>query len=239
MNALGQTPIILEYDTTLVFPIDSSVYYQGNDSVFNHQSHISIIPEQNSLNTDPNTTIQVIFNTGIFNLLSFDDSSSFIVSGEVSGRHFGAFSFSPDTTVVTFITDIPFTKGEIVRVIISDKIKDVNNQSIVPFVSQFTIISDPTAGKFALPVNYATGNRPFGVFASDLDGDGDPDIVAANSARENLFSNTISVYMNNGDGTFIQQVQYLTNIDNVNDQPMDIYVSDLDLDGDGDRKSVV
>ena len=49
----------------------------------------------------------------------------------------------------------------------------------------------------------SVGARPRSVHASDLDGDGDIDIVVANQS-----SNTVSILRNNGDGTFGARVDY-------------------------------
>jgi uncharacterized delta-60 repeat protein len=77
---------------------------------------------------------------------------------------------------------------------------------------------------FAPADNYATGDQPYSVFCADLDGDGDLDLVVVNS-----LSNTASVLMNNGDGTFPAKVDY-----GVGDEPFSVFCADLDGDGDLD-----
>ena len=44
-----------------------------------------------------------------------------------------------------------------------------------------------------------TGGNPRSVAIGDLDGDGKPDLATANYA---VYSNTVSVLLGNGDGTF-------------------------------------
>ena len=50
---------------------------------------------------------------------------------------------------------------------------------------------------------YPVGASPFSIASADLDGDGDGDLVTAN-----LIDATISVLLNNGDGTFADAVTY-------------------------------
>ncbi len=58
-------------------------------------------------------------------------------------------------------------------------------------------------GLFALAVTYFAGPDPYGVAAADLNGDGKPDLAVANS-----YSNTVSVLLNPGNGTFDNKVSY-------------------------------
>jgi hypothetical protein len=60
---------------------------------------------------------------------------------------------------------------------------------------------------FALPVSYGIGGDPDSVAVGDFNGDGEPDLVAAN-----LTTNTgVSVLLGNGDGTFQNALGYPTN----------------------------
>jgi len=67
------------------------------------------------------------------------------------------------------------------------------------------------------------GGCPHCVFSADLDGDGKKDFVVANG------SNNISVFLNNGDGTF----QTAQNFD-VGASSLSVFAEDLDGDGDKD-----
>ncbi|MBI3195338.1 MAG: VCBS repeat-containing protein, partial [Ignavibacteriae bacterium] len=88
-------------------------------------------------------------------------------------------------------------------------------------VSVLKNIGDST---FANKVDYTTGNLAHSVFAIDIDGDGDADILVAN-----LKSSTVSILKNNGDGTFADKVDYITG-----NTPISVYASDIDRDGDVD-----
>jgi len=81
-----------------------------------------------------------------------------------------------------------------------------------------------TLDYFAPAVNYATGNQAYSVFCADLDGDGDLDLAVANTG-----SNSVSILMNYGDGTFQDAVNY-----GVGDAPVSVFCADLDGDADLD-----
>ena len=53
--------------------------------------------------------------------------------------------------------------------------------------------------------DYATGHGPTSVAIGDLNGDGKPDLAAANARRD-----TVSVLLNSGDGTFAAKRDYAT-----------------------------
>ena len=77
---------------------------------------------------------------------------------------------------------------------------------------------------FNAPVNYVAGPAPCSVFATDLDGDGDVDLVVANKQID-----SVSVLKNNGDGTFAAAVNYAAG-----DGPISVFAGDLDGDNDAD-----
>src|SRR6185436_1326221 len=84
-------------------------------------------------------------------------------------------------------------------------------------------------GTFAPHVDYPTPDRPWSIAAGDLNGDGDPDLAVA---HEGTSSTTVSVVLNNGNGTFAPYVVYGVGL-NPN------FVAMGDLDGDGDRDLAV
>jgi len=185
----------------------------------------AIFPAQNALNVSPSTDISVTFNTDIDD--SSLSSSSFVVTGSVSGKHYGSFSIGGGEkagTTISFNPTNDFKNGEIVTVDVTSGVFDATYTSIMPFVSQFTISSVASSGTFATKVDYATGSQPASVFVSDVDGDGDNDLAVANGS-----SNTVSILMNNGNGTFAAKVDYTTG-----SVPQSVFISDVDGDGDGD-----
>ncbi|MFH1620539.1 MAG: FG-GAP-like repeat-containing protein, partial [Patescibacteria group bacterium] len=62
------------------------------------------------------------------------------------------------------------------------------------------------------------------VFAADFDNDGDSDLVTAN-----YYGASISILLNNGDGTFVAAVNY-----SAGDGAWSVFAADLDSDGDND-----
>ena len=67
----------------------------------------------------------------------------------------------------------------------------------------------------------SVGQFPEGVAEADLNGDGKPDLIVAN-----LSSNTVSVLLGNGDGTFQPPVNYSTN-----EGPASVVIADFNNDG--------
>ena len=71
------------------------------------------------------------------------------------------------------------------------------------------------------PVNYAAGTHPLSVAVGDFNGDGKPDLAVANQR-----SNTVSVLLGNGDGTFQAAVNY-----GADRNPNSVAVGDFNGDG--------
>jgi hypothetical protein len=78
-------------------------------------------------------------------------------------------------------------------------------------------------GTFRAGRGYRTGRNPRSGAIGDLNGDGKPDLVSANHYRE---TNTVSVFTNNGDGSFQAKLDYRTGGD-----PYSVAIGDLNGDG--------
>jgi hypothetical protein len=80
-------------------------------------------------------------------------------------------------------------------------------------------------GTFVSQVTYSTGSNsyPYYVAAGDVNGDGHPDIIAAN-----YYANNIGVLLNTGNGTFAAQLAYSTG---TGSEPYSVRVADLNGDG--------
>ena len=81
-------------------------------------------------------------------------------------------------------------------------------------------------GTFQPQQTYAAGVNPNSFVVADLNGDGKPDIAAANYGNHSYIDNTISVLLNNGDGTFQPEQIYP-----VGPYPIQIAAADLNNDG--------
>ena len=78
-------------------------------------------------------------------------------------------------------------------------------------------------------MDYSVEVNPSSVFSVDLDGDRDNDLAVANGGSFHWPGNTVSVFLNNGDGTFATNVDYTVGSD-----PQTVFSVDLDGDGDND-----
>jgi hypothetical protein len=81
-------------------------------------------------------------------------------------------------------------------------------------------------GTFQTAVNYATGNSPWALAVSDFNGDGAPDLAVANEGRS--ANGSVTVLMNNGDGTFQDAFDY---VDNPTSRPFSVAADDFNSDG--------
>jgi uncharacterized protein (UPF0548 family) len=79
-------------------------------------------------------------------------------------------------------------------------------------------------GTFQTAINYAAHTTPFSVAVGDFNGDGKPDLAAANAS-----SNDVSVLLGNGDGTFQTAANYPAH-----SNPVGVAVGDFNGDGKSD-----
>ncbi len=102
-----------------------------------------------------------------------------------------------------------------------------NDLAVANFGGSVSVLMNNGDGTFAPKVDYAVGERSFSVFSADLDGDKDNDLVVANGGEWPDYISSISVLLNNGDGTFAPKVDY-------NAEGTSVFSADLDGDGDND-----
>jgi hypothetical protein len=93
--------------------------------------------------------------------------------------------------------------------------------------STVSVLMNNGNGTFAPKVDYGSGDGPNCVAVGDFNTDGKPDLVTANLNSGSLpLNNTVSVLINNGDGTFAQKVDYVTGY-----RPICVAVGDFNTDG--------
>jgi hypothetical protein len=80
-------------------------------------------------------------------------------------------------------------------------------------------------GTFSAAQTYAVGAHPEGIATADLTGDGHADLVVVNHGDE-ITDGTVSVLMNNGDGSFAAQETYSVGVG-----PAFVAIGDLNGDG--------
>ncbi|MFA6469759.1 MAG: FG-GAP-like repeat-containing protein, partial [Bacteroidota bacterium] len=106
---------------------------------------------------------------------------------------------------------------------------DVDLVTAHPGGDKMAVLMNNGNATFAAYVQYTTGGYPNAVAAGDFNGDGDVDLVTAN-AFDNLTSgNSISIFSNNGSGTFAAKVDYIAGT-----APYGVVAVDVDGDGDID-----
>jgi hypothetical protein len=91
-----------------------------------------------------------------------------------------------------------------------------------PEGSSVSVLLNRGDGSFQTKVDYWAGRIPRSVAIGDLNGDGKPDLAAANLG---LFSGTVGVLLNRGDGTFQASLEYVTP-----SRPLSVAIGDLNGD---------
>jgi len=98
--------------------------------------------------------------------------------------------------------------------------------AVASFANFVSVLKNNGDGTFGVSVNYPATGSPASIFAEDFDGDGKQDIVTANWS-----GNSVTVRINNGDGTFpflgITHIIAPTS----DNGPFSVYAADLDGDG--------
>ncbi len=97
-----------------------------------------------------------------------------------------------------------------------------------PFGNGFSVIFNDGDGFFSEPVQYASVKPTYDIVLDDFDGDSYIDIAVSNTGA-NWEGNSISVYFNNGDGTFGSPVDLTSSAG-----PIGLCTADFDQDGDVD-----
>src|SRR5581483_12074483 len=92
--------------------------------------------------------------------------------------------------------------------------------------SQVAVLPGNGAGAFGPAQAYPVGQRPYAVAVADVNGDGHPDLITADAGTSHAHGDTLSVLLNNRDGTF-QPAQTVA----TGTYPDAVAVTDLNGDG--------
>ncbi len=132
----------------------------------------------------------------------------------------------------TFASKIEYTGGDSPTSVLSDDL-DGDGDNDLAVTNQFSynisVLLNSGNGTFAPKVDYGVGVAPFSLFSADLDGDGDNDLAVTNRGYADQLGNTVSVLLNNGDGTFAPHLNYRTG-----NMPASVFSADLNGDGNND-----
>jgi gliding motility-associated-like protein len=228
--------IISSSATTLTVSVPVGASYEPVTVTTNHLTAISDKPFTVTFgcagNLSPSSFIgpYSMAGAGVYNIRTTD------MDGD--GKTDIVYSSSSSIVVLlnnSSLTTVSFTHGATIaanccfKFDIADVDGDGKKDLIAPnscndLVSVVKNNSVPGALSFASPINYATGDFPYAVVVSNVDGDGKPDLAVVN-----MDGNTLSVFKNassNGVISFVGKTDYP-----IGNQCRAVATADLDGDG--------
>ena len=183
----------------------------------------SIFPTLNHLNVMRDASISVTFDMDM-DALTFQDAT-FIVYTRSAGILQGTISYDSKTRTATFDPDHDFDAGEVVTAVLTTGILSAQGLALAKSHAwSFTVEADQAPATFSSDSTYQVEASPVSVFGADLNSDGHIDLATANED-----SNSVSVLLNNGDGSLGLQMRIPTGR-----ATKSVYATDLDNDGDMD-----
>src|SRR3989442_2429145 len=138
-----------------------------------------------------------------------DDGKLDLISADLDGHSLTVLTNNGDETF-TLSATVGLEDGPI-SVVAADVNRDgkldlicANNlrPNLTP-ANTLTVLTNDGSGTFAFSAELVVGGVPASVVAADVNGDGSPDLVCANyELPDGRSANTLTVFTNNGDGTF-------------------------------------
>jgi parallel beta-helix repeat protein len=183
---------------------------------------VTTVPAQNGLDVSGSADVSATFNMDVNP--STLSPTTFKVHGALSGLHLGTVSYDGLTYTASLDPTATFLDGEAVTAILTNTIQAASGVGFGGFAWDFTTeVSALTGGIFGSSQDYGTGLEPRAIYAGDLDGDADVDLAVSGNVG------LVSVFLNDGDGTFSGP----SNV-GVSQEPIAFYGADLDSDCDVD-----
>jgi len=203
----------------------------GGSLTFAQQARVAPLPLQVLHNSPPQNALGVARAGGVsltFNqalLAASLDAQSFHVFGHWSGVRTGTIQLVGGGRVLRFTPQSPFSAGELVHVTLSRSVESVfGGRMQRGYAWSFWTDSRASSGSYTQTGTLFPGDTPYGAHGGDVDSDGDLDLCIPN---EN--SSDVSVYLNQGSGTFGAEVTYGVGFHCSSNE-----AADFDQDGDVD-----
>jgi len=196
---------------------------------------VALAPESRTLVASRDTTISVVFDRAV-DPATVVARQSFWAFGRWSGPVDGTFGFSDANTIVTLTPDQPLSAGESVMVVLSSELAAMDGSPLRDggYSYQFWVASAASDLDFIEADVLTTRtvpeepSRAYGGFATDLDGDGFPDLTIVNEDTSDL-----RVFMNQTGGTGLFD-PFLMPTSPTGSVPSPSEPSDFDRDGNAD-----
>ncbi len=179
-------------------------------------------PAENALGVPRTSVVSITFNQPV--QAASLDPGSFRVFGRWSGVHAGTIQLHGGGRVLRFTPSNPFSAGELVTVSLSRAVESAAGVLQRGFAWTFWTDSRASSGSYTQTATLFPGNTPYGAHGGDIDSDGDLDLCIPNES-----SSDVSVYLNQGTGTFGAEATYPVGFHCSSNEP-----ADFDHDGDVD-----